>query len=516
MDNKPWLVSLAYYLASSRKYQKIKDFFYNLLENSHYKYNKFFNIFMIIVVLVSVTSLVIDVQYDIPNWLNNFDLYFVTIVFIIEYILRIWVYSDIKKIIIEEYEERIFFGKKLSLVRLYIKIFKDKWSYVSSLPSIIDLLAILPSYRGLRALRVLILFRAFKMLRYTKSLTGFLDVLKRKKTELLTLFTLAGFFIFIAGIMLYVIEGNKNPHIHNLFDAFYWALVTISTVGYGDIVPVTPEGRAVSMLIIATGVGLIAFITSVIVSAFSERISSLREEKVFQDVSKKRHLTVLCGYGLLGRLIAKGLEKEKIDFIVLDIDEKMTALADNDGYYALNADATKSKIFEEIGLKDNIAHVLCMTSDDIQNAFIAVNVKSLNQNIVVTARCSDSDVAKKLAFVKVDHIIMPEDIAGKMGVVYAGEPAAFEVLLSIIEHKHKTQIDEIHITAESYFDGKSIKEIDFNSLRLIFLGVVKANKEMGDFGSFIFNPQKEYILHGGDKLVCIGYQTAIANVKRMV
>jgi len=203
---------------------------------------------MIIVVLVSVTSLVIDVQYDIPNWLNNFDLYFVTIVFIVEYILRIWVYSDIKKIIIEEYEERIFFGKKLSLIRLYIKIFKDKWNYISSLPSIIDLLAILPSYRGLRALR--------------------------------------------------------NPHIHNLFDAFYWALVTISTVGYGDIVPVTPEGRAVSMLIIATGVGLIAFITSVIVSAFSERI--LREEKVFQDMSKKRHLTVLCGYGLLGRLVAKG------------------------------------------------------------------------------------------------------------------------------------------------------------------------------------------------------------------
>lgn len=471
---------------------------------------------MIVVVFISVTSLVVDVQYDIPSWLNNFDLYFVTTVFIVEYILRVWVYSDIKKIIIEQYEESMFFGKKFSLIRVWFTILKNKWSYISSLPSIIDLLAILPSYRGMRVLRVFILFRAFKMLRYTKSLTGFLDVLKRKKTELLTLFTLAGFFIFIAGIMIYVIEGNKNPNIHNLFDAFYWAFVTISTVGYGDIVPVTPEGRAVSMLVIATGVGLIAFITSVIVSAFSERINSLREEKIFQDVAKKRNLTILCGYGLLGRLVAKGLKSENIDFIVLDMDEKMTALADHDGYYAINADATRGKIFEEIGLVDNISHVLCLTSDDVQNAFIAVNIKSLNQDITVTARCSDSEVAKKLEFAKVDHIILPEDIAGKMGVVYAGEPVAFEVLLSIVEHKNKTQIDEIHVTPKSYFDGKSIGDINFTQLRLIFLGVFRGNKEMDEYGSFIFNPQKEYILNSGDKLVCIGYQTAIANVKRMV
>ncbi len=515
-NKKPLIVNMAYFLESSIKYQDSKHFFYNLLENERYKYNRYFNIFMIIVVFLSVTSLVVDVRYDTPLWLNNFDLYFVTIVFIVEYLLRIWVYSDIHKIIIEKYEESIFFDKKFSFFMLYFKIFLNKWKYISSLPAIIDFLAILPSYRSIRTLRVLILFRAFKMLRYTKSLTGFLYVLKRKKNELITIATLAGFFIFITGIMIYVIEGNKNPHIHNLFDAFYWALITISTVGYGDIVPVTPQGRAVSMLIIVTGIGLIAFITSIIVSAFNEKLSSLKNDKTVRDAEKKNSLTIICGYGLLGRLVAKGLAQNGVEFIILDKKESLITLADDDGYSAICADATRSEIFIKLGIYGRIKHVLCLTSDDIQNTFIAVNIKSLNPNILVTARCSDEKIAQKLAFAKIDHVIMPEEIASMMGAVYAGEPVAFEVLLSIIEQKNRGQIDEINVSKSGFLDGKSIKEIDFIKLRLILFGVFRKNNKLTKLGDFIFNPQDEYVLNHGDKLVCIGYKIAIANLKRMM
>jgi len=513
-QTKHKLLSFAYLLQGSKRYNNIKNFVYDLIENDDYPYKKYFDFFMIFVILSSVTLLVMDVKQHIPVWLDNFDLYFVTTVFVVEYLLRMWVYSDIHKIIIDEYEESSYFDKRVSLLSLFSKIAKDKWAYMSSFAAIIDLIAILPSYRGLRVLRVFVLFRAFKMLRYTKSLTGFLYVLKNKKFELMTLLTLSTFFIFIAGIMLYVFEGdNDNPNIHNLFDAFYWALITISTVGYGDIAPITPEGRIVTMLIIFTGIGLISFVTSIIVSSFNERLGVLREDRVVQEVGKKKKLTVICGYGLLGRLVVRGLEKEGVEFVIIDSSEEMAALAYNDGYHAICADATKGGIFEKLGIADRISHVLCLTSDDIQNAFIAVNVKSLNEKVHVAARCSDHEIATKMECAHVDQVIMPEEVAGMMGAVYAGEPVAFEVLLSIIEEKEKTQINEIAIAEGSFLDNKAIGEVDFERLRLILLGVFKRS-EGAKLGEFIFNPSDEFVLNAGDNLVCIGYSSAVANLKR--
>jgi voltage-gated potassium channel len=315
-----------------------------------------------------------------------------------------------------------------------------------------------------------------------------------------------------AGIAIYVFEEKSNDSINSLFDALYWSLITISTVGYGDISPVTPEGRMVTMLIIITGIGLISFVTSIIVSSFNERLSVLREDRVIQDVGKKKTLTVICGYGLLGRLVVKGLEKEGVEFVIIDSNEEMAELAYNNGYHAICADASQGAIFKKLGIHERISHVLCLTSDDIQNAFIAVNVKSLNENIHVTARCSDNEIAQKMEFAHVDQIIMPEEIAGMMGAVYAGEPVAFEVLLSIIEEKDKTHINEITITQGGFLDQKNIKEANFERLRLILLGVFKNNDSL-TLGEFIFNPSDEFILNAGDKLVCIGYSTAIANLK---
>ena len=144
--NKNTLLKFSYFLDSSKRYNKIKTFVYNLLENDNYPYKKYFDFFMIFVILSSVTLLVMDVRHQVPKWLDDLDLYFVTTVFIMEYLARLWVFSDIHKIVIEEYEEANFFDKKISLGSLIIKILKDKWKFITSPSAIIDLIAILPSY----------------------------------------------------------------------------------------------------------------------------------------------------------------------------------------------------------------------------------------------------------------------------------------------------------------------------------------------------------------------------------
>jgi voltage-gated potassium channel len=117
-----------------------------------------------------------------------------------------------------------------------------------------------------------------------------------------------------------------------------------------------------------------------------------------------------------------------------------------------------------------------------------------------------------MEFAHVDHVIMPEEIAGMMGAVYAGEPVAFEVLLSIIEEKEKTQIDEIDITKDSFLDGEVIGDVDFEKLKVILLGIFR-HSDLDPLGEFIFNPADDFLLTANDSIVCIGYTTAIANLK---
>lgn len=506
------IVNFAYLLNNSELYNSVKMFFYNLLENDRYPYKRLFDMFMIFIILISVFILVIEVKQPLPEWVDDFDIYFITSIFIIEYLFRMWVYSDIHKIVIKKYEEAEFLSKPLNIWLLWGRIFKDKWGYVSSPSAIIDLIAILPSYRQIRVLRILVLFRAFKMLRYAKSLSSFLFILKAKKFELITLLTLTAFFVFIAGIMLYVFEGNnKNPNIHTLFDAFYWALITISTVGYGDISPVTHEGRVVSMLIIITGIGLISFLTSIIVSSFNERLSELREERVMQEIGKKSDIIIICGFGVMGQKVAAGLADWQNEIIVIDANEERAQQANSLGYRTVCADATSSKIFTKIGVKERIKEVLCLTSDDEQNAFIAINIKSLNSDIHVTARVSESEIADKLKYAGIDEIIIPQEQAALMASVYAGEPVAFEAVRSIILRNNSDRIDEVAITDK--IAGKQLSQLHTLMYRLVLLGIVRKSKYRRDF---YFNPNDDWELRVGDELIVLGYSSAIDHFRRRV
>ncbi len=99
------------------------------------------------------------------------------------------------------------------------------------------------------------------------------------KFELLTLLMLLFFVVSTGGIAGDVLEEAQNENIKNVFDAFYWSLITVSTVGYGDISPVTHIGRVISMMLIVVGIVMISFATSVIVSAFSEKLDKFKREQ---------------------------------------------------------------------------------------------------------------------------------------------------------------------------------------------------------------------------------------------
>jgi len=509
------LVSFAYFLESAPTYKRAKRFFDNLLNNDSYRYKKYFDIFMVFIILSSVIILVVDVREHVAYWLEWYDLYVVTVIFILEYILRLWVHDDIHKVIIAQYEESEFFDKPFSFKKVFSEIAAQKWEYITSIPAIIDLIAILPSYREIRVLRVFVLFRAFKMLRYSKSLLQFFEILRNKKIELYALLLLLSFFTLIASMMIYVFEGaGQNPNITSLFDAIYWAVVTVTTVGYGDITPVTHEGRFISILVIITGLGAITFLTSIIVSAFGEKLPEIKQTRVLNQVAKTKDLNLICGYGKIGQIVSDKLRARGEKILVIENDPEKVKKAELDGHQVLEADATKSETLLKLKFCDNVKSVIAVTHNDIINVFITINARSLCKRVEIIARCSEKSVATKLKLAGANHLIMPEEIAGLLGAVYIGQPVAFDALQAILTRKKSARIDEVEVKRGSFLDGAKVGDFDFSTARLVLLAVLKPLKPGEKMSHYvIFNPPEDTELHAHDILVVMGYNVSIADFK---
>ena len=506
-----FLVDFAFFLEESPKYKKIKGFFYDLLQNDEYKYKRYFDYFMIFLILSSVVIIIEEVEHPLFKWLVFYDIYVVTGIFVVEYILRLWVYNDSRKIVLQEFEQSIFLEKKFDLKKVLKQILKKKIEYIISPLAIVDLFAILPSYRELRILRIFVLFRVFKLLRYSRSITQFLQVISAKKVELFTLLFLVAFIVLISGISIYVFESMNNPDINSLFDAFYWALVTISTVGYGDIAPVSVEGRGITLIIILTGVGLISFATSIIVSAFNEKMHEIKEQRTLSSIDSINSYYLICGYSHLSELLAQRLKKEKRDFVVIDNDEQKILRASELGYLCIKGDAANQDTLLKLDIKKKVSAVICLAQSDMSNIFIALNIRSICKSIPIISRTIDKNSYKKLKLAGVDHIVSPYDLAGLMVSKFIEQPIAIEAIANILLERKNAVCDQVEVLKDSFLIDKTIKDINFKRYKLILLGVVRVSKE-----HFYFNPDIDFKLCQNDILIIMGYNISVSHFKSIV
>ena len=503
------LIRLAFWLNSSPAYQKIKGFIRDLFYTPDNPYKKYVDIGMIFLILTSVTILVYEVRNPVPEWMDFYDIYIVTAIFLLEYLLRLWVHSDMHKYVMEEYEQSMFLHKAFSLRVPVKKILKSKFEFVMSPSAIIDLLAILPAYRPLRILRIFVLFRVFKLLRYTKSINQFVEVLSNKRFELLTLLFLLLFIVLTAGIAFYVFEETHNPRITTLFDAFYWAMVTISTVGYGDISPVTHEGKAVSMVIIVSGIAMISFVTSVIVSAFSEKLDELKESRIIEDLNKNEKFIIVCGYGQLTKMFLRQEEGLKGAYVIIDKDAARVKQAIKDGYQAIQDDASRHDVIAKFDLKYTDITVLCLTNSDVENIYIALNVKSLSKSIHVIARATDESMHHKFKLAGVDHLLTPSSVANVMLHTAIHQPILYNGMQAILTGKNIANIDEVSVFSHAKLIGKRIADIDFSKYKILFMGI-----QRGVDGEFIFNPNRELEIEHDDILLMMGVRISIEYFKK--
>jgi len=494
------LVDLAYLLQASKAYQGTKHFFYSLLEDDNYPYKKYFDYVMMLLILSSVMLLIRQVKYPLPGYAVFYNDFAISFIFLVEYLLRLWVYSSISKDIIEQYEKDEFLGYKFRFYRVFGKILKTKWNYISSAYAIIDLLAIMPFFHQLRILRLFILFRAFKIFRYTKSLQQFASVLASKKFEFFTLMVFASVMISVAAVLIYIAEANnEDSAINTMFEAFYWSFVTLSTVGYGDFVPVTDLGRTVAMVIIISGIAVISFMTSIVVSAFTEQLDGIKEEKMISDISKMKRFYLVCGYSEVSQIVTDRLQKDGMDFVILEKAHEKAMRATKAKMAAITANPASHETYIDYGidLQKQVISVLCLEETDVQNIYTALTIRAMHPQIKILSYLHENKNRKKLLLAGVNNIIYPQELVGVFAREFTGKPVAFEAIQALRSQSTDIVIEELLIDKRILNRRSSVQDLSIEETKLILLGIYRE-------GLFHFNPKGEMLLVEGDILVLIG------------
>ena len=399
------VLKLSQMIDRSVYYQRTKSFFRSLLNDIHYPYKKYFDWFMISLILISITILILSKSGRLPEWLIKVDLYFITTVFALEYLLRVWVSQDTHKHILATSKM-----KDAGIKEYYLIPLKKRLEYLFSLPALIDLIAIFPKFRIIRLL---------KLYHYLHGTSSLLNALTRKRFEFIFLGYMLLGVTFSFGTVFYILEYGVNESLGSYLDAIYWALVTVSTVGYGDISPVTDTGKIISMFGIILGIAMISFVTSVMVSAFSERFDELRNADNINLVSKINRAVIINGYGHLGMTIAKKLHESGLyEPVVIENEEEKVALARESGYKVIRADGSSAKLVTDIYRADNIAAMLTLKSSDIDNIYFILNAKSVHTDAVIYARMNQHNLRRQYLATGVNGILEPYDVVDSKALSY--------------------------------------------------------------------------------------------------
>jgi len=396
-----FIIKFSETIDNSSRYQKTKAFFRSLLTDIHYPYKKYFDGFMILLIVLSIAILILGKSGKIPEWFVTFDLYVVTAIFALEYLLRLWISHDVHKAILAQHE---------SQNKSYMPIVKSKLRYMISLPALIDLIAIFPKFRIVRLL---------KLYHYMHGASSLFNALLKKRFEFIFLGYMLFAITFTLGSIFYLLEYGINEKLGSYLDAIYWAFITISTVGYGDISPVTEVGKIVSMFGIIFGIAMISFVTSVMVSAFSERFDELRNQDSIKHVSRMHNVVVINGYGHLGATIAKKLKTNKnYEAVIIENDDAKASKAMEDGYKVIRADGSSAKIIKALYQKNNIAAMLTLTSSDIDNIYFILNAKSIYANARLFARLNQKELEPQYKATKVDGLVESYEVTNKQAFNY--------------------------------------------------------------------------------------------------
>ncbi|KYC52557.1 MAG: Calcium-gated potassium channel MthK [Candidatus Methanofastidiosum methylothiophilum] len=294
--------------------------------------------------------------------------------------------------------------------------------------------------------------------------------------------------ILLILIVLFIVEVNTFAYINNLnlIDAIYYTIVTLGTVGYGDIHPTTNIGKLVTSIFIILNIVILAFF----VGQIGERLIKKKIEEVLgierMEISED-HI-IICGYGRIGKVIADELKEMGAKFVIVELNEALTkVISETTDFNIILGDARKEDVLRKAGI-EKAKIIITALSEDADNVFTAITAKSMNDKIRIISTAANVENMEKLYKIGVNQVVSPQVVTGKI-LAHSVNIPDFLTLIDRIFLSQNENICMVELKEDLF--GKTVSDIGDE-----VFAIVRDNK-------IIRNPESNEILNKGDKLIIV-------------
>jgi len=302
-----------------------------------------------------------------------------------------------------------------------------------------------------------------------------------------------GVITIVGAIGYTIIEG------WSLLDSLYMTIITITTVGYSEVFPLSPGGKVFSIFLIIGGVGT-AFYTLIAAAEYmlgGYLGSRLGRRRMKNRIGRLKDHFIICGYGRVGRGIAAVFDEEGVPFVVIDSSEAAIAAAENDGRLLIAADATHDEALKEAGI-ERARGLVAAVGSDTDNTYITLSARGLRSDLFIAARASGEEDEKKLRTAGADRIVSPYSIGARRLAMLTLRPAVVDYIDTVSYGRgRELQLENIVVAEDSTLAGGTVSEA-----RKCSRAIILAINHQGQ--GLTANPAADEIIQSGDQLIVIG------------
>lgn len=304
-----------------------------------------------------------------------------------------------------------------------------------------------------------------------------------------------------------------------VFDAFYMTLITVTTVGYGEVHPLSQAGRVFNSFVILFGVIImllaIGAMTQIVIDLELNQFFGKRRIKNMID--KLEGHVILCGFGRVGRGAADELQRTCAKFVVVDHDEDRVERAIKAGMLAVLADASRDETLRDVGI-GRAKGLIATLASDADNLFLVLSAKTLNPTLNLSARVSEESSSEKMRRAGANFVFAPYNTTGHRMAQALLKPHVQQFIdfttgqsIGLGEGMENVGIEQVLVGERSPAAGRSLSEMPIRrETGVIVLAIRKPTGEMS------FNPPAEARLSGGDHLIAMGAPEGLRKLEQLL
>lgn len=301
----------------------------------------------------------------------------------------------------------------------------------------------------------------------------------------------------LAAVIIVGTAGYVAVEHWSWFDAFYMTITTITTIGSGEPVRMSVAGKWWTIGVVAIGFGVLTYTLLRLLTYTLEGrlVSAVGERRMRRRVAKVTEHFILCGFGRVGGEIARIFTREKIAFLIIDINPDSLERASAQGFTTVNGDASDAQTLRAAGVERAAGLVAAVDSDET-NIYVTLSARVLNPNLFIVARANRDDAESKLRLAGANRIISPYQIGGRRMASLAMRPTAVEFVDTVLFADNSQLVLEDFKVAAAW-SGQSVSTLAPDGSDVIVLALKRQ-------GTMLFRPSAETTLQENDEIVAAG------------